>query len=84
MRGTEIIDAETGSQTGPAAKQRLPAETDAGAKSPHSGAIDAKRLTKVSPLRLGGGRTGARTWDPMIKRKEAPQSREAARRYVES
>src|SRR5580693_6067721 len=42
-------------KTGPSAKQRPPAETHAGAKSPHSGAINAKRLTKVSTQGLGGG-----------------------------
>jgi hypothetical protein len=33
----------------------------------HSGAINAKRLKKVPTHGLGGGRTRARTWDPMIK-----------------
>ena len=37
------------------------------AKSPRSGALNAKRLPKVSTQGLGGGRTRARTWDPMIK-----------------
>jgi hypothetical protein len=36
-------------------------------KSPFWRAINAKRPTKVSTQRLGGGRTRARTWDPMIK-----------------
>src|SRR3984885_13100076 len=66
-RGTEIFDVETNLQTGPSAAQRPSAETRAGAKSPHSGAINTKRLTKVSTQGLGGGRTRARTWDPMIK-----------------
>jgi hypothetical protein len=65
-RGTEIIGAETNSQTAPPAKQRLPAETDGGAKSPHSGAINAKRPTKVSTQRLGGGRDRDRTCDPHL------------------
>ena len=44
-------------------------------QSPHSGAINAKRLTKVSTQGLGGGRTRARTWDPMIKsRRAAPEA----------
>ena len=38
-----------------------------GAKSPHSGGINAKWLLKVSTQGLRGGRTRARTWDPMIK-----------------
>src|ERR1700688_888486 len=38
-----------------------------GTKSPHSGAINAQSLMKVSTQGLGGGRTRARTWDPMIK-----------------
>jgi hypothetical protein len=66
-RGTEIFDTETNAQMGPSAKQRPPAETHADAKSLHSGAINAKGLTKVSTQGLGGGRTRARTWDPMIK-----------------
>jgi hypothetical protein len=63
-RGTEISDAETNRQTGPFAKQRPLAETHAGAKSPHSGAVNAKRLTKVSTQGLGGGDSRARTGDP--------------------
>jgi hypothetical protein len=66
-RGTEIFDAETKPQMGPSAKQRPPAETHADAKSPHSGAINAKRLTKVSTRGLGGGDTKARTWDPTMQ-----------------
>jgi hypothetical protein len=54
-RGTEIFDAETNSQTEPSAKQRPPAETHGGAKNPHFGAINAKRLMKVSTQGLGGG-----------------------------
>src|ERR1700721_2449862 len=69
-RGTEIFDTETNAQMGPSAKQRPPAETHADAKSLHSGAINAKGLTKVSTQGLGGGRTRARTWDPMIKSHE--------------
>jgi hypothetical protein len=38
-----------------------------GAKSPHSGAVNAKRLTKVSTQGLGGGDTKARTWDPTMQ-----------------
>ena len=42
-------------------------ETRGSAKSRRSGAITAKTLTEVCALRLDGGRTRARTWDPMIK-----------------
>jgi hypothetical protein len=49
------------------AKRRPPVETHASAKSPRSGAVNADRLMKVSTQELGGGRTRARTWDPMIK-----------------
>jgi hypothetical protein len=72
-RGTEIFDAETNRQTWPFAQQRPLAETHAGAKKPHSGAINARRLMKVSTQGLGGGRTRARTWDPMIKSTAAPR-----------
>jgi hypothetical protein len=51
---------------GPSAKQRPPAETHADAKGPHSGAINAKRLKKVSIQGLGGGRFKARTCDPNL------------------
>jgi hypothetical protein len=40
----------------------------------HSGAINAKRLKKVPTHGLGGGRTRARTWDPMIKRYLLPDN----------
>jgi hypothetical protein len=63
-RGTEIFDAETNRQTGPSAQQRPLAETHAGAKKPHSGAINARRLMKVSTQGLGGGDSRARTGDP--------------------
>jgi hypothetical protein len=62
--GTEIFDAETNPQSGPSAKQRPPTETDGFAKSPHSGAINAKWLMKVSTQGLGGGDSRARTGDP--------------------
>jgi hypothetical protein len=65
-RGTEIFDAETNSQTGPSATETPPAETHAGAKSPHSSAINAKRLMKVSTRGLGGGDSRARTDDPAL------------------
>jgi hypothetical protein len=53
--GTEIFDAETNPQTGPSSKQRPPAETDGCTKNPYFGAINAKRMTKVSTQGLGGG-----------------------------
>jgi hypothetical protein len=52
---------------GLSAKQRPSAETRAAAKSSHSGAINAKWLTKVSTQGLGGGDTKARTWDPTMQ-----------------
>jgi hypothetical protein len=63
-RGTEIFNAETNSQTGSSAEQRPSVGTCAGAKSPRSGAANAKRLMKVSTQGLGGGDSRARTGDP--------------------
>jgi hypothetical protein len=36
-------------------------------KSAHSAVIIRRHPTRFEPWRLGGGRTRARTWDPMIK-----------------
>jgi hypothetical protein len=65
--GTEICDAETGSQKATYHLAETNPETRRSAKSPHSGAINAKGLAEIWTLPLGGGRTRARTWDPMIK-----------------
>jgi hypothetical protein len=70
-RGTEILDAETGPQTAPYRLAKIPVETRKPNESPHSSAINATILARAPTQRLGGGRTRARTWDPMIKRKLA-------------
>jgi hypothetical protein len=65
--GTEFSDAETGTQKPAYHLSDINPETRGSAKSPRSDAITAKTLTEVCALRLDGGRTRARTWDPMIK-----------------
>jgi hypothetical protein len=45
--GTEICDAETGTQKAAYHPAEINPETRRSAKSPHSGAINAKRLTEV-------------------------------------
>jgi hypothetical protein len=45
--GTEIFDAETGAQKPTYHWQRLIQRREGNAKSPHSGAINANRLTEV-------------------------------------
>jgi hypothetical protein len=66
-RGTEIPDAETGAQTRPYYLTEIPIETRKENETPRSGAINATIFAKARTQRLGGGRTRARTWDPMIK-----------------
>jgi hypothetical protein len=57
-RGTEIFDAETNSQMRLSARQRPLAETHAGAKSPHSSAINANWPMKVSTQAHQGSNLG--------------------------
>jgi hypothetical protein len=65
--GTEISCAETGRQKPALQLVETDSETRRKRGSPHSRAQIARLLAKVQTLRLGGGRTRARTWDPMIK-----------------
>jgi len=62
--GTEICDAETGTQKPTYHLAETNPETRRSAKSPHSGAINAKRLAEVWALPLGGGGSRAQTGDP--------------------
>jgi hypothetical protein len=65
--GTEISSAETGRQKPTQQLAVTNSETGRKRESPDFRARTARLLAKVQTLRLGGGRTRARTWDPMIK-----------------
>jgi integrase len=51
-------------------------------ESPRSSAINATILARAPTQRLGGGRTRARTWDPMIKRHLDEQRFQRSFRFV--
>jgi hypothetical protein len=51
-------------------------------KSPQNAGILRRHPTKFEPWRLGGGRTRARTWDPMIKSQWVPELPSGALPYL--
>src|SRR6202021_470043 len=65
--GTEIFAAETRPKIWLASRQRPIRRLREAGKSPQNAAILRRHPTKFEPWRPGGGRTRARTWDPMIK-----------------
>ena len=69
LLGTEFLDAETRRQKS-SPKGKTPAETKSGkqvAGNPRRSALFGVDWGKGGLRRLDGGRTRARTWDPMIK-----------------
>ena len=65
--GTGISAAETSAQIAPLCFAEISVETGRASQSPHPSATTATIPARAPTQGLGGGRTRARTWDPMIK-----------------
>src|SRR6267378_5045249 len=68
LLGTEFLDAETGRQKSSRKRANACRDQSPGSKWPEIPAEARVDWGKGGLRRLDGGRTRARTWDPMIKR----------------